>query len=381
MDNEMPPGSPPPEPSKPPLITPPPLVSQPPAPGRKRRGGLGWMLLSFFLIACIGLFAAVKIVKSLAGAVKRTAHVDGRLLEEHLVENNHSHNKIAVIDIDGIIMDRVDEWTGASLVSFLKDQLHVAGEDDNVKAVVLRVDSPGGEVLAADDIAREIAKFQKDNDKPVIVSMGSLAASGGYYISAPCRWIVANELTITGSIGVIMQSYNYRGLMNKVGIKPETFKSGKFKDMLSGEKEPSEITDEERAMIQALITETFEKFKSVVANGRKAASDQNKSQGRPLSADWKNFADGRVFSGRQAYDLGFVDELGGFDTAVDRAKALGGVKDANLVQYRMPMTFGNLFRLFGKAHVPAMAINVDLGLDLPKLQAGKMYFLSSTVLR
>src|SRR5213596_3965162 len=108
--------------------------------------------------------------------------------------------------------------------------------------------------------------------------MGNLAASGGYYVSAPCQWIVANDLTITGSIGVILHSWNYRGLMNKVGLRPETYKSGKFKDMLSGDRSPEQILPEEKAMIQRLIDQTYGKFKSVVADGRKKAHDQNKTR-------------------------------------------------------------------------------------------------------
>lgn len=337
------------------------------------------MILALILMAVIGFVVAGKILRAFSGAVTRTAHLDGRWLEETVLENNHSRNKIAVIDVQGIILDIVDDWTGASLVSFIKDQLHIAEEDPHVKAVILRVDSPGGEVLAADDIARELAGFQKDSGKPVVVSMGSLAASGGYYIAAPCRWIVANELTITGSIGVIMEAYNYRGLLNKVGIKPETFKSGKFKDMLSGDREPGEITAEERAMVQALIDETFEKFKSVVADGRKEAAKENAGKGRELTPDWKNYADGRVFSGRQAHQLGFVDELGSFDTAIERALELGNVENANLVQYELPVSFGRFFRIFGKSHAPA--IKLDLGVELPRITAGKMYFLSPIFLR
>src|SRR4029079_10112350 len=103
-----------------------------------------------------------------------------------------------------------------------------------VKAVILKIDSPGGEVMASDDISRALVQFQEKHKKPVIASSRVLAASGGYYVAAPCRWIVANELTITGSIGVILSSLNYRGLMDKVGIEPVVFKSGKFKDMLRG---------------------------------------------------------------------------------------------------------------------------------------------------
>src|SRR5213075_3399635 len=108
----------------------------------------------------------------------------------------------------------------------------------------------------------------KNCRKPVVASMGNLAASGWYYVSAPCQWIVANELTITGSIGVIMHSWNYRGLMNKVGLRPQTYKSGKFKDMLSGEREPEEVPPEERKMVQKLIDDTYGKFKEGVAEDR-----------------------------------------------------------------------------------------------------------------
>jgi protease-4 len=208
--------------------------------------------------------------------------------------------------------------------------------------------------------------------------MGGLAASGGYYVSVPCRWIVANELTITGSIGVIMHSYNYRGLLNKVGVRPEVFKSGKFKDMLSGEKPEEEILPEERQMIQALIDETFDKFKKVVAAGRELANEVNGDDGRKLVENWREYADGRVFSGKQAYEYGFVDELGNFDTAVERARALAGIRDANLVQYQQPFSLGNLFRVFGQSE--SRAVKLDLGLQLPNLQVGRLYFLSPTVL-
>jgi protease-4 len=305
--------------------------------------------------------------------------MDGRWLEEVVVENAHSRNKVAVIEVDGIIMDIRDQWTGASLVSFFQDQLDRAAEDERIKAVVLRIDSPGGEVLASDEISQAIEEFQEDTGKPVIASMGSLAASGGYYIAAPCRWIVANEMTITGSIGVIMSGWNYRGLMNKVGIHPETFTSGKFKDMLSPEKEPAEITPEERAMVQALVDETYGRFAEVVGEGRTAAAKANQGEGRALVANWKSYADGRILSGRQAHEYGFVDELGNFEVAVERALKLADIEDANLVQYHLPQSFASLFRLFG--HTEAPAIKVDLGFDTPKLQAGKLYFLPSTFFR
>ena len=154
--------------------------------------------------------------------------------------------------------------------------------------------------MASDEINKVIAKFQDESHKPVVCSMGSLAASGGYYISVPCRWIVANELTITGSIGVIMHGWNYRGLMDKVGIAPMTYKSGKFKDMLSGERSTNEIPPEEHAMVQALIDETYGRFTNVVWVGRSQAHKQNQKEGQALSADWGTYADGRVLSGSEA---------------------------------------------------------------------------------
>ena len=244
----------------------------------------------------------------------------GPKLDECVLENNKSPNKIAVITVDGIITSHEFDDAGNNMVDVIQAQLDRAADDKRVKAVILKVDSPGGEVLASDEIYKAIREFQEDSKKPVICSMGSLAASGGYYISSGCRWIVANELTLTGSIGVIMHGWNYRGLMDKVGIAPMTYKSGKFKDMLSGERETNEIPPEEHAMVQGLIDDTYEKFKDVVADGRSAAHDLNKKEGKALADNWTDFADGRVLSGKEALELGFVDEMGDFDDAVDRAE-------------------------------------------------------------
>lgn len=306
----------------------------------------------------------------------------GPRLEEVIYEDNDSGNKIALIEVDGIITGRVIDQGGYSLVDLIKAQLRHAEEDDRVKAVLLKVDSPGGEVLASDDIYRAIKEFQTRAHKPVVASMGGLAASGGYYISSPCRWIVANEMTITGSIGVIMSSWNYRGLMDKVGVLPQVYKSGKYKDMLSGSREPDSTTPEEKAMVQSLIDETFARFKTVVREGRTQAYDQNKDRqdkGHPLSDDWQDYADGRVLSGTEALKLGFVDQLGGFEDAVERTKKLAGISQANVIQYQQRFDLSDVFRIFGKSDAQA-SIKVDLGMDMPKLQAGKLYFLSPTFL-
>ncbi|HEY5914902.1 MAG TPA: signal peptide peptidase SppA [Verrucomicrobiae bacterium] len=311
-----------------------------------------------------------------------SARVSGPRLEEVLREDHDAVSKIAVIDLTGIITGAGFEQGGFSMVDVIKAQLKRAEEDDRVKAVILKVDSPGGEVLASDDIYRAIGAFQQHSLKPVVASMGSVAASGGYYVSAACRWIVANELTITGSIGVILSSWNYRGLMDKVGVRPETYKSGKFKDMLSGSREPGSITDEERAMLQKLINDTYGRFTNVVQEGRQKAYEKGKAthdekaRGRELNSNWPDYADGRVLSGADAFKLGFVDELGGFNDAVERAHKLSGTARANLIEYQLRYDFADFFRIFGKSD--AKALKIDLGMEVPKLQAGQLYFLSPT---
>lgn len=339
-------------------------------------------LVLLVLLVLSVLFNVVSFASNLLGgkSARYGARTAGPRLDEVVMEDNDALNKIAVIHVEGIITGQVIDQGGHSMVELIRAQLKNAQEDDQVKAVILKVDSPGGEVLASDEIYRAISEFEsKPSHKPVVASMGSLAASGGYYVSAPCRWIVANDMTITGSIGVIMSSWNYRGLMDKIGLLPQTYKSGKYKDMLSGSREPDSVTPEEKAMLQGLIDETFGKFKSVVQEGRDAAYEKNKDandKGRPLSDHWQDYADGRVLSGTEAFKLGFVDELGGFKDAVARAKKLAGIGNANLIEYQQRYDISDLFRLFGKSE--ARVIKVDVGLDTPKLQAGQMYFLSPT---
>ena len=292
----------------------------------------------------------------------------GTRYEEVTVRAGDSDQRIAVIPVNGIITSYGS--MGDSMVTQIKKQLAFAAKDSRIKAVILRIDSPGGEVLASDEIARAIREFQEDTDKPVIASMGGLAASGGYYIAAPCDHIVANELTITGSIGVIMQSINMHGLFDKVGIKPVTYKSGKNKNMLDPFSPTSETTDEQKQILQGFIDETYQQFVKVVEDGR----------GTKLAKNWEDSADGRILTGKQAEKLGMVDELGNFDDTVETVEGLMKISkgDARLVRHDPPMNFGGLFRLLGQAEEKnsGTTVKLDLGLDLPKLKVGMPYFLS-----
>jgi protease IV len=371
----------------PPPMPPPPVITPPPSP--KPRRSYGWMIFAIILL--------VLLVFSLFGNISQFLHrltsfpsafgssgynysrEAGPRLDEYILRDNDASSKIAVITVDGIITSQTTDQGGNSMVDVLRAQLNRARHDDRVKAVILKVNSPGGEVMASDEIYRAIKKFQDESGKPVICSMGSLAASGGYYISSPCRWIVANQLTITGSIGVIMETINYRGLMDKIGVEPVVYKSGKFKDMLSGMRETNEIPSEEHAMVQNLINETYQRFKSVVADGRDAAHEKNKNEGRALADDWTNYADGRVLSGDEALQLGFVDQLGDFQDAVDRAKKIAGINKANLIEYRERYDISDFLSMFGQSS-SAKNIKLDIGMELPKLEAGYLYFLSPTYL-
>ncbi len=363
-----------------PAQAPPSMVMPPP----QTRSSALWKVLTVVFLVLFGLSLLVNFAGFSHTVLPRSrAMVDRvRNLEEVTLSSTNSDNKIAVIEVDGVISSSEIDRSGEDMVQFIKDQLKMAERDSDVKAVILKVNSPGGEVLASDEINKAITKFQDQTHRPVVASMGGLAASGGYYISVPCQWIVANELTITGSIGVIMHAYNYRSLMDKVGIRPMVFKSGRFKDMFSGEQEDKDLTpeqqrtrDQEDQMVQSLIDETFNKFKEVVKAGRTRAAQQNEGNGKSLVDDWQDYADGRVLSGKQALNFGFVDELGDFDAAVKRTKSLAKISSANLVQYRMPMDLGSvLSRLLGKSDVPT--IKVDLGVELPKLEAGRPYYIA-----
>jgi protease-4 len=344
------------------------------------RPSRGWMFLSLVLLFVLGLLILGKATSAVFGSAKQVIGSEsGHRFEEVTVESGDGMDKIAIVDVSGMITSEPWDRSGRSMVEKIDDQLKVAGKDNSVKAVILKVDSPGGEVLASDDIARSITQFQDRYNKVVVASMGGLAASGGYYVSAPCQWIVANELTITGSIGVIMHTFNYRGLLDKVGLKPLIFKSGKHKDMLRGSKEPSEEDPEEEKMVQDMIMETYGKFTRVVQEGRDKASKKNNGKGKTLAADWKSYADGRILTGKQAYDLGFVDQLGNFQDSVDTTKKLAGISGkARLIRYQEPFDLSKIFGILGKSD--AKNIKVDVGIDFPKLQSGRPYFVLPTLL-
>jgi protease-4 len=218
-----------------------------------------------------------------------------------------TRSQVGVVEVEGVIVDSKK----------IIEQLDAFHESSSVKAIVLRVDSPGGGVGPSQEIHDEVKRI--DADKPVVVSMGSVAASGGYYIAAPAREIFANPGTITGSIGVIMEFANFQELLDKIGLHSEVVKSGKHKDIGSPVRP---MTEDDRVLLQALIDDVHSQFVDSVATGRQLDVKKVRS-----------LADGRIFSGRQARDLGLVDELGSLAAAIQRAGELGGIEGKPDVVY------------------------------------------------
>ncbi|MDO8462234.1 MAG: signal peptide peptidase SppA [Deltaproteobacteria bacterium] len=209
---------------------------------------------------------------------------------------------LALIEIEGPIYESK---------AILK-QLEKVRKNDDFKAVVIRVNSPGGTVASSQEIHDAVLRLKGEGKKKVIVSMETVAASGGYYLSAPADWIVANPGTLTGSIGVRLQTMNLEDLMKWVHLKPETLKSGHYKDIGSPFRQ---MTPEERGILEALLKDMHGQFKEAVA------------QGRGLSAaEVDLLADGRVFSGREALEKKLVDQLGSLEAAVTKAGELAGIK-------------------------------------------------------
>ncbi len=216
---------------------------------------------------------------------------------------NFSQNlqsKLAIIKIEGVISNYTN----------IVKKIGIAKNDNSIKAVVILVDSPGGAVGASQEIYRAIEKLREK--KPVVVSMGNVAASGGYYISAPANVIYANPGTITGSIGVIIQHININELLNKVGVKMENIKSGKNKDILYPN---NELSPEQKKLLEETIKDVYEQFLDAIVKYRPIKKDE-----------LRKFADGRVFSGRQALKLKLVDKLGNIQDAIDEARKLAGLE-------------------------------------------------------
>jgi protease IV len=231
-------------------------------------------------------------------------------------------SKIVVISLSGTITTESSLMLSGSAITpdLVRNYLRKAEADRRVKAIIFDIDSPGGEIEPCEEILLEIKRIQET--RKIVVSMGGMAASGGYYISAYADKIVALPSTSTGSIGVISQLMNIEGLLDKFGIEVETFTGGKYKDMYRGFRD---LTPEEEEIMQEMVDAYYEQFITVVAEGR----GLNKEEVREL-------ATGQLYNGTEAKELGLVDELGDLDTAIDLALELTGLESAVVEYYEAP---------------------------------------------
>lgn len=266
-----------------------------------------------------------------------------------------SRSKIAMITLSGEITgDSEPNLLGShdSTIIWMKDQLKKAEADKRVKAVVLRIDSPGGDVTASDLIYRELKMFKQERRIPVLASIMDMGASGGYYVALAADRIYVHPTTVTGSIGVVAQVPQIEGLGNKIGVQMRVIKSGQYKDLGSLWRA---FLPGERDMLQGMIDEMYERFVAVVVENRPNLDE----------AAVRRLGDGRIYTAPQALQAGLVDDIKYLDQVIELAKAQAGVSDASVVVYKRPTGYrGNIY---AESEVPAKAASNDLAASLSTL--------------
>ena len=271
-------------------------------------------------------------------------------------------DKIAIIDVDGLLANRQKSgWLrrGENPVSLFIEKLDKAATDKSVKAVVLRLNSPGGTVAATDIMYHQLRQFRDETSKPVIACVLGIGCSGAYYIASGCDGIVAQPSSVVGNIGTIFQTFSVAGTMEKIGVKAVTIKSGELKDMASP---LHDLSEQERKVLEGIIKHHSEQFFQVVRKGRKKIDEQKMAE----------LSDGRVFTAEQALEQGLIDKVGYLDYGIKWAKELAGVKKSRVVIYNRPSNY------IPNAYSSAAANDIGLlvNLELPDwLNSGGVQFL------
>jgi len=288
-----------------------------------------WIALIIFVIFFLGLAVAGMVtLGGILGGVSRITPSSGF---------HGGRDKVALIYIEGTIVgdsSGVPDFLSGQVASSVEivETLEEARKDKSVKSVLLRVNSPGGSAAASQEIYNAILKLRKE--KPVVVSMGDVAASGGYFVSAAADSIFANPATLTGSIGVIVDALEVSELLQKIGVTPQTLKAGEFKDILSPWRK---MTDQERAMLEEMIRGIHRQFIKAVAEGRKMDE-----------AKVIKLATGAIMTGEQAKKNGLVDELGGLEDAKAKARELAKLpEDAPVVPFKKKTSIFEIFQMLG----------------------------------
>lgn len=244
-------------------------------------------LLSLLLTSCF-VFNSINLMPTPQPPVLKTLSGEGK-------------DMVLVIDINGLISEMpptnlLGQGSGQSMVASVYEQVELAKKSPNIKALLLRIDSPGGTVSASDELYHILMEYRSETGKPIYAMMGSVAASGGYYVAMSANEVYARPTTLTGSLGVIMHGIGFEGLMDKIGVTNRVTKSGEFKDIGSPARAP---TDEEHAIMQSIVGDYYGQFLTVIEGNRKTIS----------AADIKRHADGRIYTARQAKHLGLIDGI------------------------------------------------------------------------
>ena len=285
-----------------------------------------------------------------SGCISIAPGFSGRL-ETVLVEESprwFEMNRIALIDVDGFIATSEGPWFSwaGTTVADVKEKLHRAAADWRVRAVVMRINSPGGEASASDMIYCEVLEFRQETGKPVVAALMGTAASGGYYAALAADRIVAAPTTVTGSVGVLMEFINVEGLFGKIGLRSEVVKSGGKKDIGSPMRA---MTDEERKILQGVNRALFDRFVQNVRSRRPKMTDE----------DVATISDGRIVTAEQALSLHMVDRVGYLDDAIAEARDLADIASADVILYRaVPHYNTNIYA----QHRPAAGL-IEQGLE------------------
>ena len=260
-----------------------------------------------------------------------------RPLEEETVEGKGS-SKILLLDLSGVLSEDLPSFSlGAPpprvpLLARVREELQKAEKDDQVRALIVRINSPGGTITASDVLYHELVAFKERRKVPVIAAIMDVGASGGYYAALAADTIVANPTTVTGSIGVVMITVNAQGLLEKIGVAPLAIKSGPMKDAGSPFRS---LTEPERAVFQSIIDEMYGRFVGLIVKARKLPEDRVRAA-----------ADGRVYTAEQALRLGLVDRIGYLEDVVTLAKERAGLEEAKVVMYHRPKEYrANIYSL------------------------------------
>jgi protease-4 len=285
------------------------------------------------------------------------------IIEEVILIKSKAREKILIIDVEGIISSLTSPGLFAregDILSQVYYRLEKASEDKTIKGVIIRLDTPGGDVTSSDILYNEIRKFKEKTGLPVVGLMMGVAASGGYYVASACDTIIAHPSTITGSIGVISIFPNLEELLAKIGIKMNVVKSGEMKDSGSAFRD---LTLEEKKVFQGIIDELYKNFLDVVYKNRKNSLSFE---------ELKTLADGRIYTAPQAQKLKLIDEIGYFDNALKKVLSLASLKEAKVIAYTYyPKTKTNIYAT--SLRNSSLQENKSLENLLPSLKSGFYY--------